>query len=334
MSHSALHDWWSPLDWLRFDAGRFDDDRMRGTIGWDEMHSFTVLSYDEDAIFNRIRSRGGFMMSLKPIEGLLVTALLNNLNPLAVQEHDALHLQRPYFPELSYVQDRYENGNVWRNMHIAASYTIAEIGMVRAQYIGVIPEYTSSDPEAGLLPGDIRAPRIEAAFALSAVSDLTLDIGAKIPLPIDNNDAFGANTWQAPYQISIGAQFDMDKLTIAGRVDTGFGGGWKVNGAGTEELSFAPKINIHLWPSYNFGTFSAILSAGLEWLGEESRSAGNTVTVTGDGGIRFGAGISLEGVIIGGFRTRGGFAYRFPAEINGIKERGVFTIPLFLEYSF
>ncbi|MCL2042619.1 MAG: hypothetical protein FWG89_00620 [Treponema sp.] len=329
-----LQAWWSPLDWLRLDAGRFDDDRMRGKIGWDDMHIFTVLSYNEDAIFNRIRARGGFMMSLEPIEGLLVTALLNDLNPLAVQGHDELHLHRPNFPELSYVQDRFENGNMWRNLHIAASYTIEGIGMFRAQYIGVIPDYTSYDPEMGLLPGDIRAPRFEAAFALSAISDLTLDIGGKLPLPINNNDAFGTNTWQAPYQISIGAQYDMDKLTIAGRVDTGLGGGWKVSGAGTEEFSFAPKVNIHLWPSYNFGAFKAILSAGLELLGEETLIAGNTVTVTGDGGIRFGAGISLEGTVIGGFRTRGGLAYRFPAEINGIKERGVFTIPLFLEYSF
>ncbi|MCL2194155.1 MAG: hypothetical protein FWB78_12275 [Treponema sp.] len=353
-----LQAWWSPLEWLRFDIGRFDDDRLRGRIGHDDMHSFTVLMYDHDAIFNRIRARGGLMLSLSPIEGLLFTALLNGLNPLSLEGHNYDHPvgsgpgyrpqhHRPYFPTLSFVpwENRFGNGDMWRNMHVAMGYTIPGIGLVRVQYIGVIPGSPAVDPDADeldILPGAIIAPRIEAAFAFTGVEGLVLDLGGKVPLPISESFPGITETWQAPFRVSLGVQYRIGNLEIFGRVDTGFGGERSVSGANDEalgSLSFAPVVNVHLWPSFDFDAFRLILNAGFEFVGDTTRTAtapgGTSVTtVVGEGGTRFGMGLSLQRSFLGSFRVRGGVAYRFPTEVNGIQERGVFTIPLFLEYSF
>jgi len=353
-----LQAWWSPLEWLRLDIGRFDDDRLRGRIGHDDMHSFTVLMYDHDAIFNRIRARGGLMLGLSPVEGLLFTALLNGLNPLSLEGHNYDHPvgtgpgyrpqhHRPNFPTLSFVpwESRFGNGDMWRNMHVAVGYTIPGIGLVRVQYIGVIPGSPTVDPDADeldILSGAIIAPRFEVAFAFTGVEGLVLDLGGKVPLPIGESFPGVTETWQAPFRVSLGAQYRIGNLEISGRVDTGFGGERIVSGANDEVLgshSFAPKVNIHLWPSFDFGAFRLILNAGFEMIGETTRTAtvaenNSVTTVIGDGGIRYGVGLSMQRGFLGGFRVRGGVAYRFPTEVNGIRERGVFTIPLFLEYSF
>jgi len=353
-----LQAWWSPLDWLRLDIGRFDDDRLRGRIGDDDMHSFTVLMHDQDAIFNRIRARGGLMFSFSPIGGLLFTALLNDLSPLVLEGHNydrplgtepgyRPQHHRPYFPTLSFVPwgSRFGNGDMWRNMHIAAGYTIPYIGLARVQYVGVIPGSPSVDPDAGeldILPEAIIAPRIEAAFAFIGVEGLVLDLGGKVPLPINESFPGITETWQAPFRVSLGAQYQIGNLGIAGRVDTRFGGERSVSGANDEalgSLAFAPKVNVHLWPSFDLGAFRVILNAGFEFVGETTRTAtvaeDNSVTVVvGEGGTRFGMGLSVQRSFLGNFRARGGVAYRFPTEVNGIQERGVLTIPLFLEYSF
>jgi len=347
-----LQAWWSPLGWLRIDMGRFDDDRLRGRIGHDDMHSFTVLMQDQDAIFNRVRARGGLMFSLSPVEGLLFTALLNNLSPLVLEGHNydrplgtepgyRPQHHRPYFPTLSFVpwESRFGNGDMWRNVHVAAGYAIPGIGLVRVQYIGVIPGSPAIDPDAGeldILPGAIVAPRVEAAFAFTGVEGLVLDLGGKAPLPVRESFPGITETWQSPFRASLGARYSIGDLEISGRVDTWFGGERNVsgeNGGTLGTLSFAPIVNAHLWPSFGFGASRVILNAGFEFIGETTRTVTENTTVVGDGGIRFGLGLSMQHGFPGGFRARGGVAYRFPTEVNGIRERGVLTVPLFLEYS-
>jgi len=349
--------WWSPLDMLRLDVGRFDDDRLRGRIGYDYMHSFTVLMYSADAIFSRTRARGGLMLSLEPVEGFLVTALLNGLNPLSREGHNydrpvgsepgyRPQHHRPYFPTLTFVpwQSRFSRGDVWRNASVAVGYTVPGIGLARVQYVGAIPQTPDVGIDANELdvhPGAIVAPRIEAAFAFTAVEGLVLDLGGKIPLPITESLSGGVTeTWQAPFRVSLGAQYRIGGLEILGRVDAGFGGKRSAEGAGGEtsgSLSFAPKVNVHLWPSFDLGAFGVVLNLGLEVVGQTTRTAGEgggVTTVIGEGGARFGMGLSLRRTLPGGIWVRGGLAYRFPSEVNGVRERGVFTVPLFLAYSF
>ena len=350
-----LQAWWAPLDWLRIDMGRFDDDRLRGRIGDDDMHVFTVLMNDQDAIFNRTRARGGLMIGLSPIEGLLLTALLNNLSPLSLEGHNydrplgtepgyRPQHHRPYFPTLSFVpwESRFGNGDMWRNVHVAAGYAIPGVGLARVQFVGAIPGSPAVDPEANeldLLPGAIVAPRVEAAFALTMIEGLVLDLGGKVPLPVSESFPGLTETWQAPFQVSIGARYRLGALEIPARLDVGFGGERRVGGENRGTLSFAPVVNAHLWPSFDLGTLRLILNAGLEFVGETTRTVtlaggGDATTVIGEGGTRFGMGLSAQRGFPGGFRARGGVAYRFPTEVNGVRERGVLTVPLFLEYSF
>lgn len=301
-----LQAWWSPTEWLRLDAGRFDDDRLRGRVGDDEMSMFSLHMFDHDQIFNRIRMRNGFMVSSTPAEGLLLAVglrhLVNNDN------------QAPTGPYL--VTTRSRNGDVWRNIHAAVGYTIDGVGLVRAQYIG--------DMNTAI------ADRVEVAFALTAVDGMVLDIGGKVPFAFD---IAGGVERQNNFGASLGVRYDLGgvPLELAARVDALFGGG--DTGAGFE-TSAAPVINAHLWPSFDLDFARLLLNFGVEWIGAETHTAAGTTTTTADGGLRLGVGLSLQRNLFGNSRVRGGVAYRFAGEVNGVQERGVFTIPLFFEYSF
>jgi hypothetical protein len=205
----------------------------------------------------------------------------------------------------------------------------------------------------------ITAPRIEAAFAFTGVPGLLIDIGGKFPLPFKDWDVGPNNIfekedealmdsickfykkgfiWQAPYQASLGMRFtpdSFDQLEIAGRVDAKFLGYLK---GYTEEIYFAPEINAHIWPSWNFSACRLILDFGFEYIGatynKNKELVGKDSPVALNGGYRLGAGISIQKSFTNNSLVKGGVAYKFPGTVNGIKEKAVITVPLYLEFTF
>ena len=282
-----LQAWWSPLEWLRLDVGRFDDDRLRGRIGVDEMGMFTNLMFTQDAIFSRIRVRNGLLVSATPVDGLLLAAALREL---VVFDTDTTSPGN-----VNIVNNRDAYGNAWRNMTLALGYTIPDIGTVRLQYIGDVPP-------AGT-PGITKNNNIEIAFALTAVDGLLLDLGGKIHLFHDDNR-------DADFGFSLGARYRTGDLELIGRVDTQISG---------NDGPF--RMNAHLWPSFQMDAARVILNFGVDFtegLGDD------------DADVTMGAGISLQRNFIGSTRVRGGLAFAFPMNDRPM----VFSIPLFLEYSF
>ncbi|MDR0487363.1 MAG: hypothetical protein LBG91_03860 [Treponema sp.] len=370
-----LQAWWKPLPWLRFDAGRFLDDRLRGKINdMDERgNANTVRMYDGDAIFTRFRThrsfgQAGFMISSTIPENLFVAAMIYDLSPFTASSSSttasALFDAHP-----DYVAD---NTNAYWRIQAAAGYTIENIGLARVQYVGAKPMVEITRISDEFLDDNeqifssymfdtfsITAPRIEAAFAYTGISGLVVDIGGKVPLPFKDWDRGPDNIfekedevlldaiyknykkgfiWQAPYQASLGACFtpgSLEQLEIAGRLDSKFFGYVKGH---TEEIYFAPEINAHLWPSWNFSFARVILDIGFEYIGatlnknEELIGKGSPVAL--NGGYRFGMGVFAQKNFTGSSLLKGGIAYRFPGEVNGVKENAVLTIPLYLEFAF
>jgi len=296
-----LQAWWSPLEWLRIDAGRFDDDRLRGRIGWDEMGMFTNMMFNQDQIFSRIRVRNGLMLSATPVEGLLLAGALRELvqfspgtnNPGDVSQVNPDH--------------RHQNGNAWRNMTFALGYTIADIGTIRVQYIGdVLP--------AGA-PGITKDNDLELAFALTAIDSLLLDLGAKLHFVYAMDDP--------NFAFSLGARFRADALELIGRVDTQIGR--VVPGTAPAEYQNSNnlfRLNAHIWPSFQLDAARVVLNFGIDYM----EMPGNE-----DNRTDLGVGVSLQRNFFGNSRVRGGLALAIPTDSS----RGMtFTVPLFLDWTF
>ena len=262
-----LQAWWSPLDQLRIDAGRFDDDRLRGRIGDDEMAKFTQDMGNQDHIFSRFRMRNGLMLSVTPVDGLLLVGGLRSLVNF--------DLTYPPREDILIVNNRSDNADPWRNVTFAAGYTIPDIGLIRAQFIGNRPNAANTARDD-----------LEFAFALTAVDGLLLDLGCTINLfHNDRSPDFG---------FSLGARFRADALEVIGRVDTSISGNDGPLG-----------LNAHLWPSFQIGGTRAILNFGVNFV----EGVGDD-----DADVTLGAGLSLMRLFVGSTRVRGGVAFAFPTD--------------------
>ena len=368
-----LQAWWNITPWLRMDAGRFFDDRLRGKVNdLDErMNANTVRMYDADAIFSRFRThryggQAGLMISSTPIDNLFIGALLYDLKPFTASSSSVTD-SAMYDAHPDYVTD---NADAWRRIQAAAAYTIPNLGLVRVQYLGVKPMVEIKRVSDEVLSDSnqilysymfdtfvITAPRIEAAFALTEIPGLLIDIGGKYPLPFKDWNRSPSNifekedealldaiyknyksgiVWQAPIQASVGFKFSpggFEILEIAGRVDGRFGGSMK---GYIDEMHFAPEINAHLWPSVDLSFARLILNFGFEYIGAAYNKNGDIIgmgtAAALDGGYRLGTGISLQRNLHGNSFVKFGIAYKFEGTVNNVKEKAVLTIPLYLEY--
>jgi hypothetical protein len=361
--------WWKPVDWFQLDVGKFVSDPLRGKVGdgsW--MDGLTVMSYDGDEIFSRFRSQGlnnggsgnaGVLASFN-FSGFFLGALLPNLKAFGNTSGSDTFSgggKGNLYETANYTNGKSAIGREFERIQVGVGYTIPDIGLVRVQYVGANASFTNAI-SAGVVSGGygIVTPRIEAAFALTAVQGLTLDIGGKIPLPLNLDSV---NTWnaidytweymgtdtdakaQAPYQVSLGAIYKADALTITGRVDAKFGGSYDDGVSGSEPIKLGPEVNFHLFPTYDIGIVVLGLDFGLAWYG--STTYDGDVIGSSDlpgfadrelnGGVRVGGGLYVQKTW-GSCTIRGGLAYSAATEVNGIKEDGVFTIPVVFEYSF
>ncbi|MDR0487601.1 MAG: hypothetical protein LBG91_05080 [Treponema sp.] len=366
-----LQAWWKPLNWLRIDGGRFFDDRLRGKINdLDErMNAYNVRMYDGDAIFTRFRTHrnGGEA-------GLLVSAVFdakiigNDELFVGAMMYDLLRLSNTGGPGTlfdahpDYVAN---NADAFQNIQAAFGWTVKDLFLFRVQYVGAKPQVAitrQTDGTATILSTydfntySITAPRIEAAFALTSPG-LIVDIGGKVPLPFKDWTRPVANIfekedeglitdslyllyknnyiWQDSYQVSFGINSTFGDFGIGGRVDTKFGG--SVKGTKTE-MYFAPELNIHIWPSYNLGFATVIADFGFEYIGATLNEDGKIVQDGNprpmNGGNRIGAGISLEKKIVNNCLIKGGVAWKNSGKVNGVQEKMVISVPLFVDWTF
>ena len=361
-----LQAWWRPADWLRLDAGRFFEDKLRGKFNdMDErMNDYTVRMYDADSIFSRFRThryggQAGIMLSLTPVENLYLSALLYDLLPFTVSAGPGVIFD-------AHPQYAANNDDAFRNIQAAAAWTVPDTALFRVQYLGAKQQVAISriTDETALLPYtynfytfSITAPRFEAAAAYTGIPGLTVDIGCKIPLPFKDwtrsvTDIFivedeaditdtaylsykNNHIWQAPYQAALGAKYVFNDIEIAGKADAKFGGSMK----GTKsEMYFPFEVNVHLWPSYNLGFATVILDFGYEYIGptldENKKVVQDGEPMALNGGSRIGLGISIQKNFFAGSLLKGGVAFKLPGTVNSVDEKMVISIPLFVDFTF
>ncbi|MHB9293022.1 hypothetical protein Holit_02139 [Hollandina sp. SP2] len=351
--------WWKPVSQLKIEAGKFVNDTLRGKIGDDNWDQYTVVMKDADGIFSRFKSNWtgnvGFMLGLTPIEPLYIGVSVPGLDQIAAGSGNLTDLTGKYtyyeydMDDTSSTSEPTTVGNALRTyekIQAGIGYTIPNIGLVRAQYVGashIIPE--NSEDAFKWWTNNLNVRRIEAAFAFTGVSGLVVDVGGKVPLAFttyeqDYSSDFDSNPntpdttirlkvtngtkYQAPFQVSLGAGFTADALDIKGRVDAQFGGYTEYEDDKTEK---GFDVNVHLWPSYNLGFATAGLDVGFNYIGETETNG----TTSNKGGYQFGAGLWLKKAY-GGASIKGGLALSL-GEVDEVK-RTVFSVPIIFDYTF
>jgi len=391
-----LHGWFRPFgdQTLTIRAGAYVEDSLRGRVGDNWMHVHTVRAFGNDEIFSRFRGNG-FYSDAPSRTGVLFTSRIDNLiiglNFPSIPVFQGGWGDAAVFANPAGAMTvgnwgaRAENGTnpggvndfarVFARTQFALGYQIPDIGLIRAQYVGSTPSFnpaaylnaSTDSPEVV-----INAARIEAAFQLTMVPGLNLDLGFKLPLTISQdsikgwvspqevlptNDDWGwiapdDSNWnaRAPLGFSVGAVYNMSPIMLNARVDSRFAGklDWVEPNA---EMNLPLLLNFQLWPTYDLGDGLILgLHAAVAYFGKTTWATApdNAYSdVVGEvqdgwagleGGVRFGAGLWLQKNLgnlgRGGSMIRGGLAYSHGATVNDRQEARTFTIPINFEFIF
>lgn len=306
--------WVAPIPQIRIDAGRFRDETLMGKIVDNNSSRYVLEMKDGNSIFDRFNtsSNAGALLTIKPLAGLFIGAY-SRLGPSADWKTGT---RTP--------ADHAENW--YKFSQIAVGYTILDVGLVRAQFLGNTHSYYTDDS----------ANQIQAAFAYTGTKGLTVDLGFKYPVQIKEDDGNGVK--QQPLHAALGAKFAAGDFDIEGRVDADFAGSSTQEAAGTKtETADAAVFNIHLMPRYNVGFATLGLELGVIINGDKTvtgETAGVKTETKTEGGIQFGAGLWL-------FKTWGNGTAQVGVSFqpNGEPTKGTFTqgfiaVPLIFTYSF
>jgi hypothetical protein len=293
-----------------------------------------------DAIFKRFGNATGGIVELTPIDNLFVAATLYGQggNNTTLKAED-----------------------VYKGIQAGAGYTLENLGQVRAQYIGAantnpLTQATSAtygtywdgnayqhptsaytlkagefwvvEPKAATEDSfAFDGHRIQAAFALTAIDNLTVDLGGTIGLPFDIED-FPDSTGNQGHAISLGANFAAGDFSVLGRVDTTFGANVKSNGDKIYTAGFG--LNALIEPSYNLGAVTVGADINLDSVGSSEFMKVDMK----NGYFGFGFGLWLKKGLSNGY-IQTGVALTLPTN-NKDDTKGplVVAIPVVLEYGF
>jgi len=203
------------------------------------------------------------------------------------------------------------------------------------------PGEVKVDPDTGEVSFDGKHARIEAAFALTALDNLLVDVGGKFWLPIKPSED-GDLKISKGVDIGLGATFRADAFSIGAKIDaTGLGSYIHVDN--DDKSSGGLNLRVGLVPTYDldFATVGASLAmtaiaSGKDYEGKKDDKFS---------ALRFGFGGFVSKGLAGG-SLKAGLAYTTPYIVSvsdedgkvddwsGSYGRGVFQIPVILEYAF
>jgi hypothetical protein len=332
-SHAYI--WAKPWDFLRINAGKFEDNTLRGTFGDTSFSGdITLGTGGNDDIFKNFAASGlGGEIILTPIEGLHIGVLVPG-GAYPSKTDDTALLETKY---------------AFQKIQIGAGYKIPDIGHARLQFIG--NDGTFDDPKEDDAVGTIptgNASRVELAFELTAVENLKLDLGTKIWFAankefntattddeLDTKDKADKASVTNSFPISLGAEYTLDDFVIWGRVDAKIGGAYKVENF---EAKKGFELNTHLVPSYNLGFATIGADIGFKLNPTTKTTGGGTTTTIKEGGVEFGLGAWIQKDLASGLIKTGigvqlpTTKYKIPGDAPDEKNPMVLTIPIILEY--
>jgi hypothetical protein len=321
------HIWAKPFgsDILKFTAGHFIEDTLRGKIGNLDggFSNFVGMVEEEDAIFGRFGTAGNnqgnfgassaFMISSAPIDGLFIGLFVPGFLFDGWGAEEITPAAKAY-----------------RYMQIGAGFNIAGIGHIRAQYIGGwAGEVDLTDPDILKYYDAGKTAQIQFAFALTAIDGLLVDLGAKIGLA--EKIKFTEAETTRGMDFSVGAIFNTGIIGIGARVDAkGLGAYSRTSGTDKSENGMTMVARVVPTFALDFAKIGLDIAFGIN--GESKAPDG---TAQGDNTTQIGFGAFLEkGLGKGSFKI--GATYTLAKTNKDGKANGsdVFQIPIILEYAF
>jgi hypothetical protein len=213
--------WWKPLDILKVQIG-YDDGTFGasdGGFGWGFYEGALAAEEKWQSGGGYVGAGGlGLWLSLTPIEPLTIDVLV------------------------PFISDAGEAKNVYKKMDAGVTYNLP-IGSVGIYYNGDLNELSDKSTAS--------ASKLGAAFKLTAVENLTINLGVAYPLPVKSDKIGDVNlgekygqkagdttvTVSNPVAMSFGVGFKTGALGIKARLMGEFGGNSKGEGKGAKLYS-------------------------------------------------------------------------------------------------
>jgi hypothetical protein len=383
-------------DFLQVNFGKFVIDDLRGKMGGGAVNfgAWTAGARSgEDEIFRRFQADAtGLGLISKPIENLTIGFVVKDF---ASTDAGVNHKTNGDNGARAQLEDTSKAGAQWGKFHLAAGYTIPGIGLARLGFLAADQDTHQNDWTTGKAkgipystgPGGVSIAEksgwtafptghlIQAAFQLKALESVglkTLDFGFSIPIGYKvgaNNTKFKLkdedgnefllgddSEWQAPLNLSLGAEYGIGDFGARLRTDLFFAGSVKY-GEDLEKLNLPLVFDLHLAPYYTiqnigkvglefgFNAYGSVSGKYAEWGKKDSKDDDY------DGGVQqLGFGAWFEKSLAGGtFRI--GLTYMVPLDPVGSyvlktdkeldlapykddKTPGIFTIPVYFEVAF
>jgi len=202
-------------------------------------------------------------------------------------------------------QDYYNAADVYRKIQVGVGYNMPGIGFARAQYIGI-------------------RNTVELAFQVTALGDLVLDIGAKIPF--EGTDEADKDTYKRrkDFQASIAATYRYYDFRVLARVDAAFAGS---NSSGREIITNGLNLLAYLVPSYQLKIGMVGADFGFEY---EQKDVANNYT---EDSMQSGAAIWFSRSL-GNANFKVAAVTRFPLSWNGEQQPFELFFPIYLQVGF
>jgi hypothetical protein len=317
--------WVKPFgtDILYLAVGKIVDGRFRGPGVVDDDFQMWIggMGSNGDPVFQRFEDAGSALFISQPIPGL---SLFAQIKPGFNTVNSTPGLDNPN-----------EAADAYKKIQAGFAYDIPGIGLARAQWYGntmdgISPvNVTTLDPE-----WSANNARIEAAFKLTAVKNLTLDLGLKLPIPV-KEEFFGVDvTYQGNFQINAIGEYKAGDFGVAFGLYSSFAGSVAIDDPMFDERdSLQPSFRIIAVPSFYVAAIDATVGAEVGFKAEgESEVFG---VGQQNEGTTFGIGAWIKrGLGKGHIKT--GLAFQFPKYGNKgtIGETSYLTWPIILEIYF
>jgi hypothetical protein len=344
-----LNAWAKPFgsDILYIKIGKTRDDKFRGPGTDNNFQGFIGgPGHDGDAIFNRFEPDHGALFISQPVTGLSLFAQL-----------DATEAMTKIAPEIVGPEAK----DVYKKIQAGLAYDIPGIGLARAQWVGNTMDMTvggdyvfngttwegADKPGTNgitTVPGWTWTPnnrytanpaRIEAAFKVKAIEGLNLDIGAKIPIPVQDEIGGVDVTYQGNFELNVAGDFTAGDFGLAYGLYGGFGGSWAVDIPGESRRKLSPTFDLILVPSFVVAAIDAKVGADIGFKVKGESDDPSTGNGNGDQSTIFGFGAWIQRSLGPGM-IKTGLAYQLPAYgNNGIQgQTSYFSWPIILELHF
>ena len=253
------------------------------------------------------------MITWEPIENLFIGAFIapeqfNLLSWGKVAGIDIANIESANGDQLAgddINQDYYNVDDVYRKIQFGMGYNMPGIGFARAQYVGMRNTF-------------------ELAFQVTALGDLVLDIGAKIPFEGTDIDDLDTYKKRKDFQASVAATFRYYDFRLLARIDTAFAGS---DSSKSEVIVNGLNLIAYVVPSYNLSAGTVGADIGFEFEQKDDKNGRAEDSMQAGAAIWFNRNI-------GSATFKAAMVARFPLSWDGTQQPFNLFFPIYLMVGF